>query len=77
MPIAVRLSAFNAISVRMGEVQMPISRITKCKPTVLCQSLMVALSMMCAAQVQAAPNYWVGPGQITDDTAWSFGVANG
>jgi len=56
---------------------MPISRITKCKPTVLCQSLMVALSMMCAAQVQAAPNYWVGPGQITDDTAWSFGVANG
>lgn len=56
---------------------MRTTRITKYKPTVICQSLMLLFSMTCAAQVQAAPNLWLGTGQITDDAAWSFGVANG
>jgi len=38
---------------------------------------MLVLSMTGAAQVKAAPNMWQGPGQITDDAAWTFGVADG
>ncbi len=55
---------------------MPTSRMTKYKPTLICKSLMLVFSMTCAAQVQAAPNFWVGPGQVAEDAAWSFGVVD-
>lgn len=56
---------------------MQTPRMGKHKPTLISKSLMLVFSMTCAAQVQAASNVWLGSGQITDDAAWSFGVANG
>ncbi|WP_158400523.1 autotransporter outer membrane beta-barrel domain-containing protein [Comamonas sp. B-9] len=49
---------------------------TKHKPTLISKSLMLVFSMTCAAQVQAAANLWVGPGQVTEDAAWFFGTVD-
>lgn len=56
---------------------MQTPRMGKYKPTLICKSLMLVFTMTCVAQTQAAPNYWQGPGQVTDDAGWSLGLVDG
>lgn len=42
--------------------------------SMLGRALVGVFSMASAGSIWAVPNYWVGPGEITEDSAWSAGV---
>ena len=46
------------------------------RPSQLYGALVIAFSTMGAGQALAAPNYWIGPGDVTTDAAWQAGIVD-